>query len=972
MHNNFFILCFLLFWSSILHAQYTVDFNELLALNTQGISDEIGEKEDWIELRNYGDESICLESWFISQNVNDPYQFQFPASALLCIEPGSFIVLFADNQTEQGALHLPFQLNAEGESLFLFNPEGNLISSIAFGQQYADISYGRQSLDEEWNYFLNPSPGIANPQSGLWASLPAPSSNLNSSYYTDNQIIIILNHEEWAEIRYRTDGASPGPFDALYSGPISLDVPGILRTKAFAPGYLPGDELVIHALPPPSGEIASLSIAMNPNDLFGNNGIYTSIYSGIEKGSHISYLQANQSLALNQAAGIRIHAPDYRDQQGFRLSSRAQYGSDVFDASLFPDRSYSQFQHLIFRSGGNDGFELGQSGLRDPLLHHLFSESGLNRAYSAYRPVEIYLNGNYWGLYEMRERQDENYISSLYNIQDFDLLERSADALEANTYHAIQGDFNDFDALEQFAIDADLSEDSNYEFIRNWMDIENFTDYQLFEIYACNKDWLSNNLKMWKPTDNSRPWNWILWDLDWAFGTMFPADHSYPNWNALDFALSDWGGWTEEVETELLQNLIENEDFKNYFCTRAADLSNDVLRPEYMIECLDSLQNEVFADIPRQCERWGGTPEEWLDECNDVRAFIEDRKAFFLQHFSERFELGQLFDLQINMVPPEAGYIEINTIGTQHDGWIGDYFQNLPVQLRAIARSGYVFEGWGEYGENDSIQVSMLGSQQRTAYFQTVISSADPVINEIYANPLPSEFGNVWIELFNPSNETILLEGWKLGNEAGDEITFAQAFEIPGLDFVILAENPDDFISSYNVNPDHVFSLDIPLNPESGTIYLLRNGSTVGDLVNYRSDSSWPICETENGYSLELSQTNLNNDSGNNWFCRNRMGGSPGAANLEIVTEIGESGSSLDIQVFPNPCRDVVFVESQGLMENAILNVYDLHAELILKENLHQSKTLHSLQLPPTMGAGMYFYEIILKGKTIKGKFVKL
>jgi len=956
----------------MLRAQFSIHFNELIALNTQSITDDQGELEDWIELKNYGETAICLEYWFISQSINDPFQFQFPPSALLCMETESFIVLFADAEPNQGALHLPFELNAEGESLYLFNPEGNLISSIDFGQQYANISFGRQSEDEEWNYFLNASPGSANPESGLWASLSAPSANFNSGYFTEIQMDIILEHEEWAEIRYRTDGASPGPFDALYSESIALNVPGILRTKAFAPGYLPGDELVIHALPQPSGNISSLSIAMNPADLFGNNGIYTYIYSGIEKASHISYLQTNQTLALNQSAGIRIHAPDYRDQQGFRLSSRAQYGSDVFNAALFPDRAYSEFQHLIFRSGGNDGVELGQSGLRDPLLHHLFSESGLNRAYSAYRPVEIYLNGSFWGLYEMRERQDENYIQSVYNIENFDLLERSADAVETNTYNAIRGDFNDFNALEQFAIDADLSDDSNYDFIRNWMDIANFSDYQLFEIFACNRDWLSNNVKMWRATDGSGSWNWILWDLDWAFGTMFPADHAYPNWNALEFALSDWGGWTEEIETELLQNLIENEGFKDYFCTRAADLSNDVLRPAYMIECLDSLQNEVSADIPKQCERWGGTHQEWLDECNDIRGFIEDRKAFFLQHFSDRFELGQVFDLQLNIIPVEAGYIEINTIGTNVDGWTGDYFQNLPVQLRAIARSGYVFEGWGEYGNNDSLEVIMLGNQQRTAYFQAAISSEDPVINEIYANALPSELGNVWIELFNPSNETIHLQDWKLGNEAGDEFTLTEEFEIEGLDYVILAENPDYFISSYNVDPDHVFNLQIPLNPQSGTIYLLRNGNSVSDLVNYRGDNFWPECEAENGYSIELSGTNLNNELGINWFCRDRMGGSPGEANLETVTRIEESDINAAIRLFPNPCRDLVFIESVESLQNAELMVYDMNGVCILKERIDQNKSRHSILLSPKMSAGMYFYEIILNGKSIKGKLVKL
>lgn len=927
-----------------------------------------GDHTDWVEIYNYGEEPVCLQNCFISDNPENTLSFQFSAAPELCLPPHSFLVLFANESADLHPLYLPFELDSEGEYLSLYNPDGQLIHEVYFGTQYPDISYGLESGSSNWNFFNPVSPGDANPPSGLFAPLAAPNSTINSGYYTESSVNITLTHPfNWVELRYTTDGSAPGPFSNLYSADIALSVPGVFRARAFANGYLPGTELVLHLLPSPLGPISALSIVIDPDDFEGPNGINTFIYSGLEKPSHVAYLNADEQVVLNQGAGIRIHAPEYRDQQAFRISARAEYGNPEFHGPVFNNALYSDFQHLIFRCGGNDGVEIGGSSLRDPLNHELFHQ--LNPAYanSHYQPVEIYINGAFWGLYEMMERQDQHYIASRYFENDCHVLERSADAIETNTYNAISGNFDDFNALELFAVTQDLSEASNYEFIRSWMDIPNFVDYQLLEIYSCNKDWLSNNLKMWRPVDQSRPWQWIWWDTDWAYGTMFPADHAYPHWNALEHALSDWGGWTDEVETELLQNLVLNTNFKNYFCTRAADLHNSFLKPSNILETLDSLQAGIEPDMPRQCERWGTSYSDWLDEREDIQNFILSRNAFFLQHLQERFELGEMYPLNLQISPPGAGYIAINTIATNEEFWSGDYFANIEVELRAVAAPGYVFQNWAEFGDNENLNVTMFGTQNRTAYFTAVAEHPIPVINELSLNE--DNLTGQWIEIYNPGPGLLPLHSMSIGDGNGHLMALPENVSIEPHRFFMLSAEPASLIDDSQVEPSDIAELSFALDVPMGTLYLVDDNLTILDVVNYNSDAAWPTCNDDLDYTLELKDPSYNNDSGLSWFCDTRPQGSPGEPNLLQITDVSEA-ASFDFQLFPNPCSNRVFVRGSSTVSTVRISLYNPLGQLVLAENLAFHSGIAELRFSSEWAEGIYAYRLDWENQSLSGKLV--
>ncbi len=144
----------------------TIKINEFMASNSTTIADEYGEYNDWIELYNYGTDTVNIAGYYITDTIGNNTKHHIPAGyALTKIPPGCYLIIWADNDTLQdGANHLSFKLSADGEQIGLFAPDGTtVIDTITYGQQVTDISYGRYpNGGNTWLYFNFPTPGTSN------------------------------------------------------------------------------------------------------------------------------------------------------------------------------------------------------------------------------------------------------------------------------------------------------------------------------------------------------------------------------------------------------------------------------------------------------------------------------------------------------------------------------------------------------------------------------------------------------------------------------------------------------------------------------------------------------------------------------------------------------------------------------------------------------------------------------------------
>ncbi|MFT6182594.1 MAG: hypothetical protein ACJAU0_000338 [Flavobacteriales bacterium] len=883
-----------------------ISLNEVCSSNSSIVADEAGQFDDWIELFNSGETAINLQGWSIGKESTLDNGYEISSDEPLFIAPNSFILLWCDNELSQGNAHLPFKLNNAGEEIFLFAPNDELIESRIIPFHFSNNSWGI-NLANEWRNFQTPTPLLENTSTSYLGTLAPPQATFPSGIY-DFDLDISLQHEFGdALITYTLNGIQPEDDDESFLSPIELTENTIVTSRAFKPNYIPSAAFSFHFIRDQASNIPVVSIVADFYDLFGFFGILNTWDSGEEIPASFTYLYSNLE-SYSAACGLEIHAPSPVEQQAFRLTAKSTYNDPVFSFPFFGTDGAEVHNALILRNGGDDALEENGSFIRDRIIHQAFDEIRPEHATSDALSVNVYLNGNYWGIYQLRERQDSAFISHHFSESHFDLLERSAEY--PTTKHALAGNWDDFDLLEETVTSLDLSQDENLAFIEEWVDLSNFIDYQLTEIFIANQDWLSNNVKLWRPLDESRPWQWLLWDTDWGlgmWGNSYPVGS--PDWNALEFALSDWGGWLEdEVETELLQSLILNESFKARFASRAADLRNSTFETYRWNERIDSTLNELANEIPYHFERWELNLADWEAEVDTLKLFVAERPAFFMEHFQAQFDLGAIHALSLNSSPPEIGSYEVNSLTLDSAAWSGDYFQALSVRIKAVPPVGYALIGWSDLSSNQLERFIELSSDSAIVALYEPIENQNSIwVNEIMYAPTNSAAD--WIELYNPGPDTSNLIGYSIQTESFD-ITINDSLLLMPESFLVIASDSLSFLTNHPFFDGALLQDEaLTLGQTTTTIKVITPFEVIEDSVRYALTSPWPFQANGSGASLEFSIGLLENSLGTNWFADVTEMGSPGAQNTAIAMHV--NGQQLEgIRIAPNPCASYFMVQN--------------------------------------------------------------
>ena len=911
--------------------------NEVQPANATTWVDDAGDFDDWIEIHNPGATPLDLSGLYLSDNNDDLNHFQLPDDDALIIAPGGYLVLVADGEPDEGPLHLGFSLKQGGDQVYISDEDG-LITFAEFGFLWQDHSAGLDG-DGNWSTFDVPTPELDNFTAALVGTLDAPEAFppalLSPDPAGDPQSLVLYHDILDAEIRYTTDGSVPSEASTLYTEPIVVDGSMTVKARAFHPLFVHSPTLSAPFLYEVNTELHVISISCIAEEFDFPSGI-DNLNSDTEIIVDASFFEPGGALMDSQTMGMKRHATDNHDQHGYRLHSRGVYGKSKLELPLFALREHNTHDVIIMRNSGNDAIEANGAGLRDPLIHQLFHAMDPNYGMSDYTPVVTYINGEYWGMYNLRERQDAKWMETNFGLQcdEMDYLERTAE--QSDTRDEFCGNWNAFDTMETEALDWDLSDNDIYEGFIEQIHLRNLIDYQSIEVWAVNQDWLSNNTKLWSRYSNPK-WNWVLWDVDWGLGTFYPSyPHGYPDWNALSFSLSNWGGWTSAVETETMQNLIENEGFVADYATRSADLLNSVLRPDRVSDRLLNMQDVVAAEIPTHVERWDGSESGWESEVEYMVSFIEDRPDHMRAHFSEMFELGEQLPVTLDCLPVGAGYMEVNTIYTDEIPWEGIYYENLQVRLKAIANSGFTFQYWeglpeGADVEASEIWINVADAPEVTAVFEEfdpeVVSI--PVISEIMyrSTPLTQD----WVELYNPGPEAIQLGDWQLCDEASCWDFPETILEVG--EYIVVAEQLALFQSYYGSAINAVGDLPFGLSSSGETLYASHPELGLIDLVEYSSTPPWPIVPVD-GQSIQLLDNGLDNNLGPSWhtLANNET---PGASNaLTTVAELDPQ----ELSVFPNPFSELLTIGwDNTLAGKATLTFFDLHGKSVFETSVNLS-----------------------------------
>jgi len=608
--------------------------------------------------------------------------------------------------------HANFKIDKQGEYLALHSSTDALLDSVSFDRQAVDVSFGRQpDGGENWYFFSEPTPNTPNDTPCATGVAEPPEFSTGRRVY-DGPVTVALTASGESGIHYTLDGSIPTEASRRYIDPLIIEETQVLRARTFKNGLLPSTTETYTYLINENVHLPVLSLVTDPVNLWSDEigiyaeGLYPIHPNYLQRGEEwerpvsVEFFEKDGSVGFALGAGIRISGAYTRTypKKSFVLHFRERYGQDCLNYPVFirdePAKPKLQsFERLIARNAGEDGYA-SNSRIRDPLMHALWAEAG--GFISAKRSVFVYLNGEPWGIYNLREHIDKDYLDLNYNVTNADLL-KEASVIE-------EGDALNWNATFSFFEQHDLDIPENYSYAQSLIELENFSDFQIFQIYGANIDLVANLIRF-RPEVTGGKWQWVMWDTDHAFAL---EDYTTVSHNTLAWAMRDkprpdlgppWDGEDTLWSTLMFRRLLENTEYRVYFINRFADLLNTTLHPENVITKIDALAATIEPDIPQEMARWssewGGTLEEWLANVQGLRDFAKQRPGFVREHIIEEFGLMGTALLTIEP-PPGEGSVRVNTVLPTSYPWQGTYFRGVSVTLRAEPASGYKFAGWSD------------------------------------------------------------------------------------------------------------------------------------------------------------------------------------------------------------------------------------------------------------------------------------
>ena len=580
----------------------TIFISEVMSSNSTVKKDKDGDYSDWIEIKNNSDIQILLEGMSLSDNLKNKSKWTFPD---VKVEPQSSLLVFAsgkDLKNPETELHTNFSLSKSSENLVLSGKNGEVLDYMMIPTLDSDMSFGRSADNSECLFFKIPTPGTANGE-GFKEKLEKPVFSQKGGTYSSRLTIELSSLNNGADIYYTTDCTIPTVNSLKYNGAISIDRTTVVRAMAFKGGAIASKVETNTYLLGVNHDLEIVSLVLEPDDLFDEDkGIYATgkgastvfphkganYWKDWEKAGHIEFYNDKNEQGFSLNVGVKIFGAYSRaaDQKSFSIISRSKYDNQNIKYPLFEDKpELTEFKSLVLRTSGQD---YNLTKIRDALMGQLFADTNVD--YQSYRPSVMYLNGEYWGIYNIREKISEHFLAANHGIEDPSKI----DIIESNT-RVKQGSNKEYLDLIKFVTDNDMKKQENYEYVKTKIDIANYIDYQIAEIYCANTDLV--NIRFWKPQTEDGKWRWILYDTDWG---MFSKDV-----DSFAMAISPNGNGVSKANNNvIMRKLIWNAEFQAQFLERLKYLLENNLSTKNVLAKIELMSGRIRSEIPNEIVKW--------------------------------------------------------------------------------------------------------------------------------------------------------------------------------------------------------------------------------------------------------------------------------------------------------------------------------------------------------------------------------
>lgn len=566
--------------------------SEVMPSNSVYYMQADGKCYDWVELYNASDETIQLSDYYLSNDPDRPQLFHLPQQEL---KPGQYLTVICsgDAPLTGSYIYAPFTLSRQQSFLYVTGPDGSFSDHMGIWDVPSGCSVGRSQGTGTY-YFTKPTPAKANGTGVVFIS-PTPNAVTAAGVYNGvSSLSVELSGEA---VRYTTDGSIPTARSKAYEGPISLTETTVLRFASFADGRIPSDVVTAAYIINENHTLPVVSMATTPSNLFSPTGLYEDYESEDEVPCNITLFEEGGGFTVDCGLKMYGHMGLTLPKKSFKINFRGQYGTDLLTYPVFGADGPQIYDSLVIRSGQ----DYTNTIFRDELFTSLCREASDSVLAQRDKHVILYINGEYWGIYTIKEAFGQTMYAENYGV--------TADSVTVQ--QAPVGTDSELFALVTYCRRNDLSVQENYEYFASRMDIDSLIDWMIFEAYGSNTD-IAQNLRYFKSTENGDKWQFALYDLDWAwyfkdgfFGLLSPeraAQH-----------------------ITLGRAAFQNPEFRQKFFTRLAELKNGVLSNEHVLNRIDHYVQLLSPEVAREKVRWGGNYTAWEKNLEKMRSYITGR-----------------------------------------------------------------------------------------------------------------------------------------------------------------------------------------------------------------------------------------------------------------------------------------------------------------------------------------------------------
>ena len=582
-----------------------------------------GHAYDWVELYNNGSKAVDLSGWHLSDSKFDLTRWSFPNGTKL--DKGGYLLVYCtgDSSLAKGknkTFYADFKISAKGETLYLSDDQGSPVQTLKLPRQYGCVSYGLSADGAAYGFFETATPGKKNQGPVLPGRLDEPALFPAGGMY-DAAVTVTASGAEGAVLRYTLDGETPTEKSPVFPKEgLTVKKTAPLRVKAFAEGlvsspaagatYLIGEDL--HT--PVVCLISDDKYLFNKTTgaLVKGNGSVPNYEKELEYPAHIEYFDETGARLISQTGTFTAagHSARQNTQRSIAIYARSAYGPDEFAFNPFPHRDYAAYHSLLLRAANSDAFFCR---LRDVVGTAL--AEGEDLLYQDALCIQVYINGRYWGHYNLREKINKYMVAQWEGVTDEDEIDRIDVISRTGTERfTSNGSGEDWVALADFCKKNDLNKGDNLTYVTDRLDVDSLFTHAAYQIILGNKDF--TNVRLYRVPGGK--WKYLLFDVEACFNSVGKTP--------LEYYIKPVKGKIQGFRHEPLNALLQVPEMKAKFLTRVAEIMEKHFAWPDQRAIFDAWEAAVGAILPRHIERWKNlTMEKWDLNIRSARYYARVR-----------------------------------------------------------------------------------------------------------------------------------------------------------------------------------------------------------------------------------------------------------------------------------------------------------------------------------------------------------